>query len=312
MPGRVLVTGGAGFLGSHLCDLLLVRGHSVLCVDNLCTGSRGNVEHLLGSEDFDFVEHDICEPLAVEEDLEAVFNLACPASPLDYARLPLETLRVCADGTANMLSLAEGKGARFLQASTSEVYGDPEQHPQNEDYWGHVNPAGPRSMYDEGKRYAEALCVSYARARGVDVHIARIFNSYGPRMRRGDGRVVPAFIEQAIKGLPLTVFGDGSQTRSFCYCTDTVEGLYSLCYSAHAGPVNIGNPVEMTVLEFAEAVKRAVGSSSAVDYRPLPTDDPARRRPDIGRARELLGWEPRVGLDEGLPRTVDWFRRQIS
>jgi len=307
-----LVTGGAGFLGSHLCERLLAEGHRVVCVDNLLTGRRKNVAHLAGEPRFRFVEHNVCLPIAIDEEVDNVLAFASPASPIDYLELPIQTLKVGALGTHNTLGLALAKGARYLLASTSEVYGDPLEHPQRETYWGNVNPIGPRGVYDEAKRYAEAMAVAYQRVHGIEVRIVRIFNTYGPRMRLGDGRVVPAFLEQAIEGRPLTVFGDGSQTRSFCFVDDLVEGIWRLLLSDVDGPVNLGNPHEMSILEFAETILRATGSTSEIVHEPLPEDDPKVRQPDIGRARELLGWEPRVSLAEGLERTVDYFREELA
>src|SRR4051794_10188194 len=303
MPTAV-VSGGAGFLGSHLCDLLLGKGHRVICVDNLDTGSLQNIEHLRNGEDFLFVNHDVTEPFFIEERVDYVFHLASLASPIDYLRLPLHTLNVGSYGTHNMLGLAKFKRARFLIASTSEVYGDPQVHPQPETYWGHVNPIGPRGVYDEAKRYAEALTMAYHRQQGVDTCIARIFNTYGPRMRPHDGRAIPTFIRQALEDKPLTVFGDGSQTRSFCYVDDLIRGLYALATSDEHLPVNIGNPHEMTLLELAEAVIRVTGSKSEIVFEALPVDDPQVRQPDITRARQVLAWEPEVELDEGLRRLL--------
>jgi dTDP-glucose 4,6-dehydratase len=303
MPTAV-VSGGAGFLGSHLCDYLLAQDHRVICIDNLDTGSLQNVEHLRNADDFLFVSHDVTEPLFLEEPVDFVFHLASPASPIDYLRLPLHTLKVGSYGTHNMLGLAKFKRARFLIASTSEVYGDPQVHPQPETYWGHVNPIGPRGVYDEAKRYAEALTMAYHRQQGVDTAIARIFNTYGPRMRPHDGRAIPTFIRQALENKPLTVFGDGSQTRSFCYVDDQIRGLYALATSGEHLPVNIGNPREMTLLELAEAVIRVTGSKSEIVFEALPVDDPQVRQPDITRAQQVLGWEPEVGLDEGLTRIL--------
>jgi len=303
MPTAV-VSGGAGFLGSHLCDYLLAQDHRVICIDNLDTGSLQNVEHLRNADDFLFVSHDVTEPLFLEEPVDFVFHLASPASPIDYLRLPLHTLKVGSYGTHNMLGLAKFKRARFLIASTSEVYGDPQVHPQPETYWGHVNPIGPRGVYDEAKRYAEALTMAYHRQQGVDTAIARIFNTYGPRMRPHDGRAIPTFIRQALENKPLTVFGDGSQTRSFCYVDDQIRGLYALATSGEHLPVNIGNPREMTLLELAEAVIRVTGSKSEIVFEALPVDDPQVRQPDITRAQQVLGWEPEVGLDEGLKRLL--------
>jgi dTDP-glucose 4,6-dehydratase len=298
-----LVTGGAGFLGSHLCDRLLAEGHRVICVDNLDTGTLENIEHIRGPQ-FRFVQHDMIDHLDLDETVDFVFHLASPASPIDYLRLPLHTLKVGSYGTHNALGLAKKHRARFLLASTSEVYGDPKVHPQNEDYWGHVNPIGPRGVYDEAKRYAEALTMAYHRQQGVDTHIVRIFNTYGPRMRPNDGRAIPTFMRQAMADKPLTVFGDGSQTRSFCYVTDLVEGLWRLIQSEYHLPVNIGNPGEYTILQLAERVQAAVGSSSEIVFEALPQDDPTIRQPDITRARDLLGWEPTVELDDGLERTL--------
>ena len=303
MPTSV-VSGGAGFLGSHLCDYLLAKGHRVICIDNLDTGSLQNIEHLENGEEFLFVNHDVTEPFFLEERIDYVFHLASPASPIDYLRLPLHTLKVGSYGTHKMLGLAKFKRARFLIASTSEVYGDPQVHPQPETYWGHVNPIGPRGVYDEAKRYAEALVMAYHRQQGVDTCIARIFNTYGPRMRPHDGRAIPTFIRQALENKPLTVFGDGSQTRSFCYVSDLIRGLYGLATSAEHLPVNIGNPHEMTLLELAEAVIRATGSKSEIVFEALPVDDPQVRQPDITRAQQVLGWEPEVELDEGLKRLL--------
>jgi dTDP-glucose 4,6-dehydratase len=304
MVSTAVVSGGAGFLGSHLCDSLLADGHRVICLDNLDTGSLQNIEHLRNGEDFLFVNHDVTEPFYIEERVDYVFHLASPASPIDYLRLPLHTLKVGSYGTHNMLGLAKFKRARFLIASTSEVYGDPQVHPQPETYWGHVNPIGPRGVYDEAKRYAEALVMAYHRQQGVDTCIARIFNTYGPRMRPHDGRAIPTFIRQALENKPLTVFGDGSQTRSFCYVDDQIRGLSALARSGEHLPVNIGNPREMTLLELAEAVIRVTGSRSEIVYEALPVDDPQVRQPDITRARQVLGWEPEVELDEGLRRLL--------
>jgi dTDP-glucose 4,6-dehydratase len=304
MVSTAVVSGGAGFLGSHLCDYLVAKGHRVICVDNLDTGSLQNIEHLSNGEDFLFVNHDVTEPFFVEERVDYVFHLASPASPIDYLRLPLHTLKVGSYGTHNMLGLAKFKRSRFLIASTSEVYGDPQVHPQPETYWGHVNPIGPRGVYDEAKRYAEALTMAYHRQQGVDTCIARIFNTYGPRMRPHDGRAIPTFIRQALENKPLTVFGDGSQTRSFCYVDDQIRGLYALATSGEHLPVNIGNPHEMTLLELAEAVVRVTGSKSEIVFEALPVDDPQVRQPDITRAQQVLGWEAEVELDEGLKRLL--------
>jgi dTDP-glucose 4,6-dehydratase len=304
MVSTAVVSGGAGFLGSHLCDYLLEKGHRVICVDNLDTGSLQNIEHLRNGEDFLFVNHDVTVPLELDERVEFVFHLASPASPIDYLRLPLHTLKVGSYGTHNMLGLAKFKRARFLLASTSEVYGDPQIHPQPETYWGHVNPIGPRGVYDEAKRYAEALTMAYHRQQGVDTAIARIFNTYGPRMRPHDGRAIPTFVRQALENKPLTVFGDGSQTRSFCYVDDLIRGLYALATSGEHHPVNIGNPHEMTLLELAEAVVRITGSKSEIVFEALPVDDPQVRQPDITRAEQVLGWQPEVELDDGLKRLL--------
>jgi len=298
-----LVTGGVGFLGSHLCEQLLARGHRVICVDNLDTSSLQNIEHLRG-DDLVFVNHDVTEHLAVAEPLDFVYHLASPASPIDYLRLPLHTLKVGSYGTHNALGLAKLKRARFLLASTSEVYGDPDVHPQPETYWGNVNPIGPRGVYDEAKRYAEALTMAYHRQQGVDTCIVRIFNTYGPRMRPHDGRAIPTFVRQAFENAPLTVFGDGSQTRSFCYVDDLVRGLMLLAESGEHMPVNIGNPREMSLLELAQTVVRVTGSKSEIVHEALPVDDPQVRQPDITRARQLLGWEPEVELDDGLRRLL--------
>ena len=305
---RILVTGGAGFLGSHLCDRLLREGHRVLCVDNLDTGTLENIEHIRG-EEFTFVQHDMVDHLDIRESIDYVFHLASPASPIDYLRLPLHTLKVGSYGTHNALGIAKKHRARFLLASTSEVYGDPLVHPQREDYWGNVNPIGPRGVYDEAKRYAEALTMAYHRQQGVDTHIVRIFNTYGPRMRPFDGRAIPTFLRQALADKPITVFGDGSQTRSFCYVDDLIEGFLRLIDSDEHGPVNIGNPGEFTILQLADAVIAATGSASKVVYEALPQDDPTVRQPDITRARQLLGWEPTVELDDGLQRTIASLRR---
>ena len=301
-----LVTGGAGFLGSHLCDFLLDEGHRVVCVDNLDTGSLQNIEHIR-TDDFVFVNHDLTEPFGFEEPVDLVFHLASPASPIDYLRLPLHTLKVGSYGTHHMLGLAKLKRARFLLASTSEVYGDPQVHPQPEAYWGNVNPIGPRGVYDEAKRYAEALTMAYHRQQGVDTCIVRIFNTYGSRMRPNDGRAIPTFMRQALENKPLTVFGDGSQTRSFCYVDDLIRGLHALATSGEHLPVNIGNPIEKTLLELAEAVIQVTRSASEIVFEALPVDDPQVRQPDITRARQLLGWEPTVELEDGLERTLDSF-----
>ena len=299
-----LVTGGAGFLGSHLCEELLRRGHRVICVDSLETGSLVNIEHIR-SPDFVHLNLDIIEPYFVDEPVDFVYHLASPASPIDYLRLPLHTLKVGSAGTHNTLGLAKRHRARFLLASTSEVYGDPQVHPQPETYWGHVNPIGPRGVYDEAKRYAEALTMAYHRQQGVDTAIVRIFNTFGPRMRPHDGRAIPTFLRQALQDRPITVFGDGSQTRSFCYVEDEIRGLIALAESGYHNPVNIGNPDEFTLLELAETVIEVTGSSSEIVYEALPIDDPQVRQPDITLAREILGWEPQVSLRDGLMRTIE-------
>jgi len=312
---RVLITGGAGFLGSHLCDYFLARGHEVIAMDNLITGTTANIEHLAGHERFLFIKHDVTNYIYVAGHVDAVLHFASPASPIDYLEWPIPTLKVGALGTHKVLGLAKDKGARFLLASTSEVYGDPLVHPQREDYWGNVNPIGPRGVYDEAKRFAEAMTMAYHRYHDVDTRIARIFNTFGPRMRLHDGRVVPNFIAQALRGQPLTVYGDGSQTRSFCYVSDTVEGIYRLLMSGEPEPVNIGNPNEMTILEFARRIIALTGSSSEIALvQPEDTrirDDPRVRQPDIGKARQVLGWEPQVSLEDGLRITVEWFRDRV-
>jgi dTDP-glucose 4,6-dehydratase len=309
---RVAILGAAGFIGSHLSDRFLAEGWRVVGVDNLITGTRRNLRHLEREPRFQFLEADICDPLdAISGPLDAVLDFASPASPVDYLERPFETLRVGSVGVENALRLAERSGATFLIASTSEVYGDPLEHPQRESYWGNVNPVGPRAVYDEAKRFAEAITSAFRRYRKVPVRIARIFNTYGPRMRLDDGRVVPSLVGQALRGEPLTVFGTGSQTRSFCYVEDNVEGMWRLLHSSFQDPVNIGNPQEMTILEFARAVQRLVGTDLPIVHRPLPEDDPRVRRPDISRAREVLGWEPRVSFDEGMRRTIAAFREQI-
>ncbi|MSX03293.1 MAG: NAD-dependent epimerase/dehydratase family protein [Actinobacteria bacterium] len=299
-----LVTGGAGFLGSHLCDELLLRGNRVICVDNLETGSLQNIAHIRVPE-FSFINCDITEPYFIDEPIDSVYHLASPASPIDYLRLPLQTLKVGSHGTHHTLGLAKEHRARFLLASTSEVYGDPQVHPQAEDYWGHVNPIGPRGVYDEAKRYAEALTMAYHRQQGVDTAIVRIFNTYGPRMRAHDGRAIPTFLRQALADRPITVYGDGSQTRSFCFVSDLIRGLIALSESGEHQPVNIGNPDEFTLLELAQIVTEVSGSRSEIIYEALPTDDPKQRKPDITRAKELLEWEPKVTLREGLQQTIE-------
>ena len=309
---RVLVTGGAGFLGSHLIDRLLADGHDVICADNLFTGTKRNVEHLLGNPRFEFIRHDVTFPLYVEVD--EIYNLACPASPIHYQHDPVQTTKTSVHGAINMLGLAKRLRCPIFQASTSEVYGDPSIHPQVESYWGNVNPIGPRSCYDEGKRCAETLFFDYHRQHGLAIKVARIFNTYGPRMHPGDGRVVSNFIVQALEGEPITIYGDGSQTRSFCYVDDMIDAFVALMASPRdvTGPVNLGNPVEFTIRELAEKVVALAGSRSRIEYRPLPANDPRQRQPDIALARSKLGWEPSVGLDEGLRRTIDYFRSVLA
>jgi dTDP-glucose 4,6-dehydratase len=309
---RVLITGGAGFLGSHLCDRFLADGYEVICMDNLVTGDLRNVEHLFPDADFHFHHQDVTEFIHISGRLDVVLHFASPASPIDYLELPIQTLKVGSLGTHKALGLAHAKGARFLLASTSECYGDPLVHPQREDYWGNVNPVGPRGVYDEAKRFAEAMTMAYHRYHGVDTRIVRIFNTYGPRMRLNDGRALPAFMSQALRGEDLTVFGDGSQTRSFCYVSDLVEGIWRLLHSDEVMPTNVGNPSEMTIQQFAEKVLELTGSKSKIDYRPLPQDDPKVRQPDITKAKKLLGWEPKVPLDEGLRRTLEYFRERMG
>ncbi len=308
---RSVVTGAAGFLGSHLTDLLISRGHFVIGIDNFVTGSVDNIAHLGGNPSFKFIQQDVTEFIFLEGPVDYVWHFASPASPIDYLELPIQTLKVGSLGTHKALGLAKLKEARFLIASTSEIYGDPLQHPQREDYWGNVNTIGPRGCYDEAKRFAEALTMAYHREHAVATRIVRIFNTYGPRMRLHDGRVVPAFISQALKNQPLTVFGEGQQTRSFCYVSDLIEGIYRLMMSNTSEPVNIGNPSEMTVLEFAREIIRATGSKSRIAFKPLPQDDPRQRQPNIDRARQILGWEPKVKLAEGLTRTIEYFRGKI-
>ena len=306
-----VVTGAAGFLGSHLVDLLAARGHKIIGIDNFVTGSVDNISHLGGNPNFKFIEQDVTEFIFLDVPVDYVWHFASPASPIDYLELPIQTLKVGSLGTHKALGLAMNKQARFLLASTSEIYGDPLVHPQTEDYWGNVNPIGPRGCYDEAKRFAEALAMAYHREHRVETRIVRIFNTYGPRMRLNDGRVVPAFISQALKHRPVTVFGRGRQTRSFCYVSDLIEGIYRLMMSSYDRPVNIGNPAEMTVLEFAKKIIRATGSRSKISFNPLPQDDPRQRRPDITRARKILGWTPKVPLAEGLVQTIEYFRRKV-
>jgi len=305
------MSGAAGFIGSHLCDRLLGEGHAVLAVDNFITGAARNLDHLRGKPGFEFREWDVCKPIEVQGPIDGVLHLASLASPKDYYEHPIETLDVGSIGSRNMLEVARKFNARFMVTSTSECYGDPLVHPQEETYWGNVNPVGIRSCYDESKRYAEALTMAYHRVHGVRTNIARIFNTYGPRMQLDDGRVVPAFIDQALKGEPLTVFGDGSQTRSFCYVRDLVDGLYRLTLSDERYPVNLGNPQEMTILEFGERIRHITGAKSEFDFKPLPQDDPKRRQPNIAKAKRVLGWEPKVGLDEGLKETIAYFQKLV-
>ncbi len=309
---RILVTGGAGFIGSHLCDRLLADGHAVIAMDNLITGNTANIAHLAGRDDFLFIKHNVTNYVYLDGPLEAVLHFASPASPIDYLQLPIQTLKVGSLGTLNTLGLAKAKGARFLLASTSEVYGDPLMHPQAETYWGNVDPVGPRGVYDEAKRFAEAMTMAYHRYHGMDTRIVRIFNTFGPRMRLNDGRVVPNFVGQALQGRPLTVYGDGSQTRAFCYVSDLVDGVVRLLHSAEHGPVNIGNPREMSVRDFAETINRLTGNGAGVVFEDKRiAGDPQQRRPDIGRARQLLGWEPQVELDDGLRQTIAYFKGRV-
>ena len=309
---RTLVTGGAGFLGSHLCDKLIKEGHEVICMDNLSTGNIDNISHLIGNNQFRFIKHNVTEYIYLEGPLDNILHFASPASPIDYLEMPIQTLKVGSLGTHKALGLAKGKKARLLLASTSEVYGDPLVHPQPEDYYGNVSPIGPRGVYDEAKRFAEAITMAYHRYHGIDTRIARIFNTYGPRMRMHDGRVVPAFLCQALKGEALTVFGEGTQTRSFCYVSDLIEGIYQLLMSDEVDPVNIGNPAEMSVLEFAQEIIRIVGSTSTIILKPLPQDDPKVRQPDISKIKRVLGWTPTVSLQEGLTKTLAYFKGQLG
>jgi dTDP-glucose 4,6-dehydratase len=309
---RVLITGGAGFLGSHLCDRFIREGYHVIAMDNLLTGNIANIEHLFKLPQFEFYNHDVSKFVHVPGELDYILHFASPASPIDYLKMPIQTLKVGSLGTHNLLGLAKQKKARMLIASTSEVYGDPLVHPQNEEYWGNVNPIGPRGVYDEAKRFQEAITMGYHTFHGLQTRIVRIFNTYGPRMRLDDGRALPAFMSQALKGEDITVFGDGSQTRSFCYVDDLVEGIYRLLLSDYAHPVNIGNPNEISLKEFAEEVQKLTGSSSKIVYMPLPQDDPKQRQPDITRAKEILGWEPKVGRSEGLKITLDYFKNQLG
>jgi dTDP-glucose 4,6-dehydratase len=305
---RTVITGGAGFIGSHLCERFLAKGHDVVCIDNIITGSLANLQHLRANPKFKFVHHDVSQPIEIDEPVDNVLHFASPASPVDYLQYPIQTLKVGSLGTHNTLGLAKLKKARYLMASTSEVYGDPEQHPQREDYWGHVNPIGVRGVYDEAKRFAEAMTMAYHRYHGINTHIVRIFNTYGPRMRLDDGRVVPNLMGQALRGEALTVYGDGSQTRSFCFVSDLVDGIYRLLFSEFHEPVNLGNPNEVSILDFAKEILKLSGCASKIEFKPLPQDDPKVRRPDITRARTLLGWEPKVERAEGMKRTMEFFR----
>ena len=305
---RTLITGGAGFVGSHLCERFLAEGHDVICVDNFITGNPANIQPLQANPRFTLLRHNISNPVEIDGPIDNILHFASPASPVDYLRHPIQTLKVGSLGTHNTLGLAKAKGSRFLLASTSEVYGDPERHPQREDYWGNVNPIGIRGVYDEAKRFAEAMTMAYHRSHDINTHIVRIFNTYGPRMRLDDGRVVPNLMGQALRGEALTVYGDGSQTRSFCFVSDLVEGIYRLLLSEFHEPVNLGNPNEVSILDFAKEILKLAGSASQIDYQPLPQDDPKVRRPDITRARTLLGWEPKVERQEGMKRTLDFFR----
>jgi len=307
-----VVTGGAGFLGSHLTDRLLAEGHRVIAIDNLITGHLTNIEHLAGRENYRFIKQDVTQYLFLPDEIDYVFHFASPASPIDYLELPIPTLKVGALGTHNTLGLAKAKKATFILASTSECYGDPLVHPQKEDYWGNVNPIGPRGVYDEAKRFAEAMTMAYHRYHRIDTKIVRIFNTYGPRMRLRDGRVVPAFIGQALSGMSLTIFGDGMQTRSFCYVSDLIDGIFRLSQSDFHEPVNVGNPREMTIKQFAEEIIRITGTKSGIEYKPLPVDDPKVRQPDISRAKKILGWEPKVEFEEGITRTIDYFRHWLE
>ncbi len=306
-----VVTGGAGFLGSHLTDRLLKEGHRVIAIDNLITGNVANIEHLAGNQDYKFIHHDVTDFIYIPGKVDYVWHFASPASPIDYLRIPIPTLKVGSLGTHNALGLAKDKGAAFILASTSECYGDPLIHPQTEDYWGNVNPIGPRGVYDEAKRFAEAITMAYHRYHGMNTHIVRIFNTYGPRMRLDDGRVVPAFIGQALTGKPLTIFGDGSQTRSFCYVSDLIDGIFRLMMSDFHEPVNIGNPREMTIRQFAEEILRITGADCPIEQKPLPVDDPKVRQPDITRAKKILGWEPKVDFDQGIRETIEFFRGRV-
>ncbi len=305
---KTLVTGGAGFLGSHLCDYLLKNDHYVICMDNLITGSSDNLKHI-NSDKFIFIKHDITKYIEIEEDLDFIFHFASPASPVDYLRYPIKTLKVGALGTHNVLGLAKAKKARILLASTSEVYGDPKVHPQNEDYWGNVNPVGPRGVYDEAKRFAEAMTMAYHKKHNIETRIARIFNTYGIRMRKDDGRVIPTFVNQALKGEDITVFGDGNQTRSFCHVSDMIEGIYKLMMSDYILPINLGDPDEMTILELAKYIKKITNSKSKIVFHPLPENDPKTRKPDISRAKKILEWEPKISFEKGMEEFIEWFKR---
>ena len=306
-----VITGGSGFLGSHLSDRLLAEGHRVIAVDNLITGNTANIEHLAGNQDFKFIRHDVTEYIFIPGKVDYVWHFASPASPIDYLKIPIPTLKVGSLGTHNALGLAREKGAAFILASTSECYGDPLIHPQTEDYWGNVNPIGPRGVYDEAKRFAEAITMAYHRFHGMNTHIVRIFITYGPRMRLNDGRVVPAFLGQALTGEPMTIFGDGTQTRSFCYVSDLIDGIFRLMMSDFHEPVNIGNPREMTISEFGEEIRKITGTKSQIEYKPLPVDDPKVRQPNIDRARKVLGWEPKVDFDKGIRETIEYFRPRV-
>ncbi len=309
---RTLITGGGGFIGSHLCERFLADGHEVVAVDNFITGQKRNLAHLAGQRRFQLIEHDVSRPLEIDGPIDNILHFASPASPVDYLMYPIQTLKVGSLGTHNTLGLARAKNSRYLLASTSEVYGDPEQHPQREDYWGHVNPIGLRGCYDEAKRFSEAIVMAYHRAHGVNTHIVRIFNTYGERMRLDDGRVLPNFMGQALRGEPLTVYGNGSQTRSFCYVSDLVEGIFRLLFTEFHEPVNLGNPSEVSILEFAREILALSGSNSTLVFKPLPQDDPKVRQPDITRARQLLGWEPKVDRHDGLRRTLEYFKQQVQ
>ncbi|MDI6828173.1 MAG: SDR family oxidoreductase [Armatimonadota bacterium] len=309
---HALITGGAGFLGSHLCDLLLEKGYAVTVMDNLITGTTDNIVHHLGNKRFSFIEYDVTEYLFLKKKADFIFHFASPASPIDYLRYPIQTLKVGSLGTHKTLGLATAHNAKYILASTSEVYGDPMVHPQTETYWGNVNPVGPRGVYDEAKRFAEAMTMAYHNTHNVDTKIARIFNTYGPRMRRDDGRLVPTLISQALKGEPLTIYGDGKQTRSLCYVSDLIDGIYRLALSDEHEPVNLGNPEEITIIDFAHLVLKLTGSKSGITFAPLPADDPRQRRPDITKAKRILNWEPKVSLEEGLTRTIEWFRIKME